>query len=143
MASPPARTSAARFIRDQTNDSSSFALMSLTSFSPSFCMLMMGIPSTVSVVMVSVKGPVAAKIGCAVPVRVRWKSIWSFAVMIFGMSVRLAMRLWKPSIKTRSRFSFSSSSSILLRSFSSRLVFLIMSISCGEMATTTLLPAAA
>jgi hypothetical protein len=103
----------------------------------------MGISPKHSSVLFWATTPVAAKTGGTVPCSVLSKSAVSFAVIIFGMSARFAIKLWKPSMKIMSSFSFSSSPRILSRSFSSRLVFLMMSISVGDIATTTLLPACA
>jgi hypothetical protein len=85
--------------------------------------------------------PVAARMGNSVPWRVLSSSASSFAVTILATSWRLAIRLWNPSMKTMSSFSLSSRETILFRSFSSLSVFFMMSISWGEMATTTLEPA--
>jgi len=115
--------------------------MSSISFWPCSGIFTIGIPPRVVSIVFSETIPVIARIGEVVPFKVLSRSEVSLAVKIFRMSVRLAMRLWKPSIKTISRFSFSSSDRILFRSFSSCSVFFMISISWGDMATTTLLPA--
>ena len=87
--------------------------------------------------------PAIAMIGLWVPSRVCSSPFWFLAVIIFGMSFLFAMRLWKPSMKMMSSCSCSSRAVMWSRSFSAISVFLMMSISSGEMATIIFEPALA
>ena len=85
--------------------------------------------------------PVIANIGGTASFNVFSRSSGTLAVMIFRISGFFEMKLWNPSMKIISNFSFSNNFKTLSKSLGAVFVFSIIAISSGEIATVIFDPA--